>query len=622
LNRLERLATSPIRVARLCEASLLRFSTGGLLPHREHRAIASGGKTPAPGEISSLGRYDPAQVSELLQQLDDYRRSVDRFRWDVPESFNFGRDVVDRLAADPNRPALLWRSASGGERRLTFADVARESNRFAQLLRSLDVQPGQPVIIMLPRIPEWHIALVGTLKAGALAIPSSTILRPKDIAYRARHSEAVAIVSIDEQTGAVDAVRDEMPSVKHYIVCTRDGAEARAGERGGGGGNRRDPHWVDLREALESVPEGTSAAQPTRASDPALVYYTSGTTGPPKAVLHNHGYTSAQRHTALLWHGVREGDRLWTTSDTGWAKAAYGVIFGPWCAGAEVFLYDGRFEAARELELLAEVAPQIFCAPPTEFRLLVKEDLSRLRLPALRECVSAGEPLNPEVIRTWRDATGLTIRDGYGQTETILLVGNFPNTPVRPGSMGLPMPGHRVAVIDQTGNALPPGEVGDIALRGTPPSLFVEYWKDEEASRACRRGEWYVTGDRAYRDEDGYFWFVARADDLIISAGYRIGPFEVESALIEHPDVVEAAAVAAPDVDRGSVVKAYVVVRDGVSAGPELATRLQEHVKKTTAPYKYPRIIEFVSELPKTVSGKIRRIELRQRAEAEAGGGG
>ena len=579
-------------------------------------------------------------MSDLQQNLDDYRRSVDRFRWDVPEVFNFGRDVVDRLAADPDRPALLWRSASGGERRLSFADVKRESNRFAQLLHSLGVRPGQPVIIMLPRIPEWHIALVGTLKAGALAIPSSTILRPKDIAYRARHSEAVAIVSIDEQTDAVDAVRAEMPSVKHTIVCARDSGGPGVGStrnglgvdntRGGPGvdnthGGRMQPsnsRWLDLRASLEAVSGDDFAGHPTRASDPALVYYTSGTTGPPKAVLHNHGYTNAQRHTSLLWHGARDGDRLWTTSDTGWAKAAYGVIFGPWSAGAEVFLYDGRFEATRELELLAEIAPQVFCAPPTEFRMLVKEDLSQLRLPELRECVSAGEPLNPEVIRSWRDATGLTIRDGYGQTETILLVGNFPGTPVRPGSMGLPMPGHRVEVIDEASGVLPPGEVGDIALRGAPPSLFVEYWKDDEATRACRRGDWYVTGDRAYRDEDGYFWFVARADDLIISAGYRIGPFEVESALVEHPDVIEAAVVAAPDADRGSIVKAYVVVRDGVSAGPELVARLQEHVKNTTAPYKYPRAIEFLDALPKTVSGKIRRIDLRRRAEAGPEEGG
>ncbi len=319
------------------------------------------------------------------------------------------------------------------------------------------------------------------------------------------------------------------------------------------------------------------------------------------------------RFTAEVWAGLRPGERVWTTSDTGWAKAAYGVLFGPWSLGAEVFLWGGRFEPARELALLAEVRPQVFCAPPTEYRLLVKEPaLAGLDVPGLRECISAGEPLNPEVIRAWREATGLTIRDGYGQTETILLVGNFPGLPLRPGSMGLPMPGHRVEVIDEAGAPLPPGEIGDIALHGHPPSLFREYWKDPEATERTRRGEWYVTGDRAWRDEDGWLWFVGRADDVIISAGYRIGPFEVESALVEHPDVVEAAAVAAPDPDRGSIVKAFVVLRPGVAPGPDLARALQEHVKRVTAPYKYPREVVFVDALPKTVSGKIRRVELRQ----------
>jgi len=540
-------------------------------------------------------------VEDRRAGLDRYRRSLAAFRWDVPDDFNFGRDVVDHFAAEPERPALLWRDASGSERRLSFAQVTRGSNRVAQLLGQLGIGPGQPLIAMLPRVPEWQLVVVGALKAGVLVIPSSTILRPKDVVYRARHSGAVAIVTIGEQTSGIDAVRGELAGVRHFLALVHEGARAPEG-------------WTDLRAALAAVPDDDSAGRPTRASDPALVYYTSGTTGPPKAVLHNHAYTFAQRHTAVFWHGVREGDRLWTTSDTGWAKAAYGVIFGPWSAGIEVFLHDGRFEAARELELLADVAPQVFCAPPTEFRLLVKEDLSGLRLPRLRECVSAGEPLNPEVIRAWRDATGITIRDGYGQTETILLVGNFPGVPVRPGSMGLPMPGHRIEVIDEDGVVLPPGEVGDIALAGRPPSLFAEYWKDEETTCGCRRGEWYVTGDRAYRDPDGYFWFVARADDVIISAGYRIGPFEVESALVEHPDVLEAAAVAAPDPDRGSIVKAYVVLREGVRADEALARRLQEHVKGATAPYKYPRAIEFLESLPKTVSGKIRRAELRVRS--------
>lgn len=540
-------------------------------------------------------------MSELGRTLADYRAAVARFRWEVPQDFNFGRDVVDRFAADPDRPALLWRDAAGHERRLSFEDIRRASNRIAQLVRALDIAAGAPVIVMLPRVPEWQIVSVGLLKAGVLVIPSSTLLRPKDVAYRAQHSGAVAVVAATEVTGAVDAVRGEIPGVRHFLELCEDGASAR-------------PGWTDLGAASGGLPDDTAGHRPTRASDPALVYYTSGTTGPPKAVLHDHAYTYTQRYTSGFWHGVREGERLWTTSDTGWAKAAYGVIFGPWSHAAEVVLYHGRFEPDAELDFLMEIDPHVFCAPPTEFRLLVKQDLSRLRFRNLRECVSAGEPLNPEVIRAWESATGITIRDGYGQTETILLIANYPGLPLKPGAMGLPMPGHRIEVIDERGEPMPAGEVGDIAVYGQPRSLFRGYWKDDEATARSRRGEWYVTGDRAYRDEDGYFWFVGRDDDVIISAGYRIGPFEVESALVEHPDVLEAGAVAAPDPDRGHVVKAYVVLREGVDADDALAQRLKEHVKSVTAPYKYPRQIEFVNELPKTVSGKIRRVELRQRA--------
>ena len=559
----------------------------------------------------------------LGSTLDEYRRAVESFTWQVPAEFNFGRDVVDRWAQSPDRPALLWRDASGAERRLSYAEISGMARRAAHLFRSLGVAAGEPVIVMLPRVPEWQAVIVGLLEIGALVVPSSTQLRPKDVLYRATHSGAVAIVASQECVDAVDAVRGELATVKHFLAW-----QARGHTTAG---------WTDLSESLASSPDDASAGRPTRASDPALVYYTSGTTGPPKAVLHDHAYTWTQRYTSRFWHGVREGERLWTTSDTGWAKAAYGVIFGPWSEGAEVVLYHGRFEPKAELAFLSEIAPHVFCAPPTEFRLLVKEDLSQLAVPRLRECLSAGEPLNPEVIRSWREATGITIRDGYGQTETILLVANYPGQPVRPGAMGLPMPGFRVEVIDERGDAMPAGEVGDIAVLGHPPGLSREYWKDPEATARARRpakladaqraegerrwapakgerGEWYLTGDRAWRDEDGYFWFVGRDDDVIISAGYRIGPFEVESALIEHPAVLESAAVAAPDPDRGSVVKAFVVLRDGFTASDALARELQDHVKRVTAPYKYPRAIEFAKELPKTVSGKIRRVELRQRS--------
>ncbi len=539
-------------------------------------------------------------MSRIDSALDAWKRKRDAFRWETPDPFNFGTDVVDPFAREARRPALLWRGADGAERRLTYADVARAANRFAHLLRSLGVALGDPVVVMLPKIPEWQIAVIGALEVGCLVIPSSTSLRPKDIEYRVNHSGSVALVTTTEQAAVVDEVRSKTPTLKHRLLF----------------GGARDG-WLALEPALAAQSDDAGARHLTRASDPALVYYTSGTTGPPKAVLHTHAYTWAQRYTASYWLGLRGDDRLWTTSDTGWAKAAYSVLFGPWSVGAEVFMYGGRFEPRRELELLEEAAPQVFCAPPTEYRLLVKEDkLASLHAPQLRECVSAGEPLNPEVIRAWQGKTGLTIRDGFGQTESILLIGNFPGNPVRPGSMGLPMPGHDLAVIGEDGRTLPPGEVGDVALRGAPPSLFREYWKDPAATTRTRRGDWYVTGDRGFVDPEGYFWFVGRADDVIISAGYRIGPFEVESALIEHPDVMEAAAVAAPDADRGAVVKAYVVLRPGVRGDDTLVRRLQDHVKRVTAPYKYPRQIEFVAELPKTVSGKIRRVELRERARS------
>jgi acetyl-CoA synthetase/medium-chain acyl-CoA synthetase len=531
--------------------------------------------------------------------LNRYRQLCRSFRWDVPERFNFGRDAVDHFARDPRRVALLWEDESGATRSLTFEEVRRESNRLASLLRRSGVGRGDPVLLLLPRIPFWPVAMTAALKLGALVIPCSTQLRPRDLAFRARHSGARAIVTAREALETALAVEDQLPGLTCKLHV----------------GDSAPEGWSALPAALEGLSEEFDA-EDTPSSDPALVYYTSGTTGGPKAVLHSHGYTWCQRHTAGVWLGVREGDRLWTTSDTGWAKAAYSVYFGPWSHGTTIFLYDGRFTPEKDLELLQRYGFQVFCAPPTEYRMLAKHDLTGVRLPNLREAVSAGEPLNPEVIRTFRDALGITIRDGYGQTETILLVGVFPGLEVPPGAMGHPMPGHEVSIIDEEGKEAPPDAVGDIAIRGSPPSLFLEYWKDAEATAGCRRGEWYVTGDRGRRDRDGVFWFVGRADDLIISAGYRIGPFEVESALIEHPDVLEAACVASPDHERGAVVKAFVVLRPGVRGDDALVRALQDHVKEVTAPYKYPRSVEFVDELPKTVSGKIRRVELREREEA------
>jgi acyl-coenzyme A synthetase/AMP-(fatty) acid ligase len=520
------------------------------------------------------------------------------FRWRVPRFFNFGTDVIDRYAADRSRVALYWADDAGRSARLTFWDFSVQSNRFANVLRGLGVRKGDPVMVMLPRIPEWQIALIGALKSGALVIPCTTSLRPKDIRYRALHSGARAIVTLAENAEAVEAVRRDCPDLILRIAV----GPAPAG-------------WHEFGRTLaDASPEHD--LERTRSNDPALVYYTSGTTKDPKAVLHTQAYTYSHRLTGQYWLGLRRQDLHWTTSDTGWAKAAYGVLFGPWHSGTPVFMFNGRFEPERELRLLEQYQISVFCGPPTEYRLLVKERLSRYRLPHLRHCTAAGEPLNPEVIYAWKEAFGLTVHDGYGQTETIILVANQPGMEVRPGSMGKPFPGHDVCVVSPEGAELGAGESGEVAVRGRPPSLFREYWKDPAATAACFQSEWYRTGDSAYRDEDGYFWFVGRADDVIISAGYRIGPFEVESALLEHPAVVESAVVASPHVDRGAIVKAFVKLRPGTIGTAALVTELQEHVKRVTAPYKYPREIEFVDELPKTVSGKIRRVELRQREDA------
>jgi len=524
-----------------------------------------------------------------------YEDLVGGFRWDVPSEFNFGA-IVDAWATDRSRLALQWQNADGAEARLTFWDVRNGSNRVRNVLAGLGVERGDPVLVMLPRVPEWHLAMIGALKLGAMVIPCTASLREQDVAYRVAHSGAKAIITTTEQAAVVDrAVADAVP-----VRLALGGAPS---------------GWRDLEAEMARAAASGVAAR-TRSDEPALCFYTSGTTKHPKAVLHAHAYTYAHRWTGEWWHDLRRTDLFWTTADTGWAKAAYGVLFGPWMNGVPTFMYDGRFDPDRELDLLARWEVSVFCAPPTEYRLLVKADLARRRLPYLRHCTAAGEPLNPEVIHAWNEAFGVPVHDGYGQTESTVLVANLPSLPIRAGSMGKPFPGHDVRVIDGGGAELPPGEVGDLAVRGRPPSLFLEYWKDPDETAAVWRGEWYVTGDRASRDEDGYLWFVGRADDVIISAGYRIGPFEVESALVSHPAVVEAAAVAAPDADRGEIVHAFVVLREGHVGSDGLVRELQEHVKRVTAPYKYPRAIEFVADLPKTVSGKIRRVELRTQLRA------
>ncbi|HZS75384.1 MAG TPA: AMP-binding protein [Ktedonobacteraceae bacterium] len=549
-------------------------------------------------------------VVSRTPNMTDYEAERRNFSLEVPEYFNFATDVIGKWASDPNKLAMLWIGQNGEERNLTFAHFAEYSSRAANAFAKLGIQKGDRVLVMLPRVPEWWESVLGLMKLGAIPIPCTTLLTPKDIAFRAEAAEANAIITDDEGAAKFDQVRSESPTIKNAIVVEPN---ADTGGREG---------WTSYHHVVqEASPEFTGPK--TRSDDPCLVYFTSGTVGYPKMVLHTHAsYPIGHTITGKYWLDLHEDDLHWNLSEMGWAKAAWSNLFGPWVMGAAMFIQDarGKFNPIETLDMLNKYPITTLCAPPTAYRMLVLDEplkyMKEHPPKALRHCVGAGEPLNPEVIKVWEDATRMTIRDGYGQTETVLLCGNFPPIPVKPGSMGKPSPGFDVEVIDHDGNPLPPNKEGDIAVRikpNRPTWMFKEYWRNPDATNACIRGDWYITGDRAYKDEDGYFWFVGRADDVIISAGYRIGPFEVESALKEHPAVAESAVVASPDEMRGEIVKAFVILAPGYTASSELATELQEHVKKVTAPYKYPREIEFVDSLPKTISGKIRRVELRER---------
>jgi acyl-coenzyme A synthetase/AMP-(fatty) acid ligase len=538
--------------------------------------------------------------------MTDYEETRRTFRLIVPEDFNYTRDVVDLWAASqPSKVALVAVNESGENRReFTFGQLSRAANRVANALGALGVAPGERAFVMLPRVPEWYELLLGMFKHGTVPMPATPLCTSRDIEYRVSRSDAS--VAVTDLAGAekIAAVIERCPTLKHLIVV---GEEAPTG-------------WTRYSDLVERASEAPPEARPTSKRDPLLIYFTSGTVAYPKMVLHTHeSYGAGHELTARFWQDLTADDLHWTISDTGWAKAAWGKLFGQWRMGASVFLWDqrGKFDPELCLRVLESSGASTFCAPPTLFRAFVLLDLSAFDLSRVRHSVSAGEPLNPEVIKVWQEATGSTIYDGYGQTETVNLVANFPCLPVKPGSMGRPVPSLDVDVVDADGERLGVGEEGSIALRVEPErpvGLMQEYWRDPDATAAVVRNGWYFTGDRAARDKDGYLWFVGREDDVIISASYRIGPFEVESALVEHPAVAESAVVAKPDPERTNIVKAYVVLAPGYTPSAALRQELQDHVKRVTAPYKYPREVEFVPELPKTISGKIRRVELRERA--------
>jgi len=525
----------------------------------------------------------------------------------APAYFNFASDVTDRWAeARPDAPALWYVNAvTGAEERLTFRQLAALSCQAAGFLRACGVRPGDRVLIMLPRLPQWWVAMLGLIRLGAVPVPATLLLTQRDIAYRVKNAEISAVITNQDGIAKVEGF---------------DGIRLLAGPRQLDNLCPSTPSgWNDFDHGLRESSPAFSCDR-TRSDDPGILYFTSATTGEPKMVMHTQAsYGLGHRLTGELWLDLKPDDVHWNLSDLGWGKAAWSSFYGPWQMGACVFALDapGKFDPALTLSTLAKFPITTWCAPPTALRLMVRQDLSRWRFPYLRHCVTAGEPLNPEVLNLWREATGLTLHEAYGQTETVVLVGNFRSLghAVRPGSMGRAAPGFTVALLDEHLQEVPTGEEGEISVRvkpHRPVGLFADYWRNPSEAAAHFRGDWYLTGDRATRDADGYFWFIGRKDDVIKSSGYRIGPFEVESVLLEHPAVLEVAVIGQPDALRGQIVKACVVLRPEAIASDQLKVELQSHCKRLIAAYKYPREIVFVPELPKTTSGKTRRVELRQ----------
>ena len=535
----------------------------------------------------------------------DYEAARADFKFDIPDDFNFAFDVLAKQAREADKTALIAVANDGqSAAENSYGDLERTSNQFAHVLKDLGAEKGDFAFVMITRIPAFYHALFGCMKMGVVAMPGTNLLTAHDIEYRVNRSGAKIVIVTAEHAVKVEAVRDKCPTLEHLIII----------------GEERDG-WTGMESACAAAPDTfeRSLVPPTKADDLMLIYFTSGTTSMPKMVARDHSYGLAHTITCNYWQGLRRDDIHWTLTDTGWAKAAWGIIFPPIIAGAAIMLYDAAgFDADMHLKLIEKYKITTFCAPPTVYRLFAQMDVSPYDLSSIRHCIGAGEPLNPEAMRSWKAATGCDIHDGYGQTETVNIVANYPGMEIRPGSMGKPVPGIDIGIIDDDGNIVDDDTVGHIAVKVTdpyPPGLFHGYFRDDEATAKSFRHGWYYTGDTATRDADGYIWSVGRSDDIISSAGYRISPFEVESALVEHPAVMESAVVGKPDQLRGEIVKAYVILAAGYEGSDELSVEIQDFVKNLTAPYKYPREIEYREALPKTISGKIRRVELRAEAE-------
>ncbi len=542
--------------------------------------------------------------------FDSYEDFIENFKLNIPENFNFAYDVVDEIASKtPEKVAIVWCDEKGAEATFTFGQLKEYSDKTANFFKRVGIKKGDPVMLILKRRYEFWFAILALHKLGAICIPATHLLTTKDIVYRNNAADIKMIVCVaeDEVIQHVEESLEQSPTVV---------AKALIGKEKEG--------WYNFNKEIES--ESPNFERPTGEDAPTndsimLLYFTSGTTGMPKMVSHDFTYPLGHIITAKYWQNVIDGGLHLTVADTGWAKAVWGKIYGQWLAGSAVFVYDyDKFVPKELLEVICKYGVTTFCAPPTIYRFFIKEDLSKYDFSKLKYCTVAGEPLNPEVYNQFYKATGIRLMEGYGQTELTVTLGTFPWTEPKPGSMGKPSAGYVIDLLDENGNSCEVGEEGQVVIRTDkikPVGMFGGYYRDKELTNKVWHDDIYYTGDMAWRDEDGYYWFVGRADDVIKSSGYRIGPFEVESALLEHPAVLECAITAVPDPIRGQIVKATVVLAKNYTPGDELVKELQDHVKKVTAPYKYPRIIEFVDELPKTISGKIRRVEIRAKDQSK-----
>jgi len=554
-----------------------------------------------------------------MQLIDKFTRTdfnshedfYNNFNLNIPENFNFGYDVVDELAkTNPDGKAMIWCNDHGEERIFTYRDMKYYTDKTANYFKSLGIKKNDFVMLILKRHYQFWFSIIALHKLGAVVIPATHLLTKKDIVYRCNAADIKAIVATGD--GAVcdhvDEAYPECKTLEHRIYVKA--AESGAMHEG----------WVDFNEGVEAssdVFERPTGDQMTHNSDQMILYFTSGTTGHPKMVVHNYLYPLAHILTAKFWHNLTPGKLHFTTADTGWGKAVWGKLYGQFICESTVFTYDysDKFQPADLLKKIQQYKIQSFCAPPTIYRYFIKEDLSKYDLSSLNYCTIAGEPLNPEIYNQFLQSTGIKMHEGFGQTETVVIVSTTPWMEPKPGSMGKPMPMVNVDIIKPDGTPCKDGEEGEMVLRANrelPVGMFMGYHKDPERTDSVWEGGVYHTGDIAWRDEDGYLWFVGRNDDVIKCSGYRIGPFEVESALLEHPAVLETAITAVPDELRGQIVKASIVLAKGYEPSDALVKELQNHVKTTTAPYKYPRVVEFVKELPKTISGKIRRVEIRE----------